>query len=212
MYVPELELSQNNYMDGVLEVRNIMREPRKGFQEIIVKAPIVTPKLRVVLDRCSFWLYALRLDSEVRWWHFNDFFSTAGVNAPHWPDISKSDPIVGESNYPFLGIDDPVRYTITPVKLVNDLCDFAGRAGGKLGDTEKRRNMMLLIFLVSEAARFHSMSRAMDRFLRVGSLRFKEYGEIVQNWAKLSYVHHPEVAIRHIPSTPPAHLGTRVTR
>lgn len=120
-----------------------------------VTAPITAPMLEVMVETHALYVIGFRALSATDWWEFDPEETPPLVPAPKRR-------IVGPPpNYTDLGLDRFSNHRIAPWKLLEEFVRF----DGKVDLDHKRKNVILLIFLVSEALRFDSMQGLCYRYV-----------------------------------------------
>ncbi len=122
---------------------------------IYLTAPITSPILEVAIDGFSLWVLGFRRQGEDKWWEFE----------PDDPKLPRLAPFrrisSGPATYSNLGLTAGTKVEMQPWRLLMELAAF----DGLMGDEPKKRKLLLLIFLVSEALRFDSVKAACYAYL-----------------------------------------------
>jgi hypothetical protein len=182
------------YSWSIKEQRRRLESTRTGIEVFEVSAPINSPKLHVAIDRRSLYVLGWKADTSAEWWAFEE-----KGQLPKLPGGSVKR-INGKFDYEFLGLAELASYNIQPTKLITALCSF----DGKLGDREKKANVIMLLFLLSEALRFDSVFVACVGYLTQNwSMQFTaEIKAQVKDWAHSSEQGKTNVLLKHLPKHP----------
>jgi hypothetical protein len=101
-------------------------------------------------------------------------------------------------DYEFLELRNLSSYNISPIKLMADLSVF----DGKLGDWQKKANVIMLIFLLPEALRFDSLELACRKWMTdTWTMKFTdEIKARAKDWAKSTERGDRDVLLEHLPT------------
>ena len=180
------------YSWSINEQRRRLSTNRSGIEVFEVSAPITGPKLHVAIDRRSLYLLGWKTIQAGQWWAFEE-----SGRLPNLPGDSVQR-INGGLDYKFLGLRNLDSYNISPNKLMTDLAVF----DGKLGDWQKKANVIMLIFLLSEAFRFDSVVLACVSWLTENwTMKFTpEIKAKVKDWAHSTGRGDRDVLLEHLPT------------
>lgn len=154
-------LSQT-YHHSITQARRVLaaNRTRGGYERIFLSAPITAPLIEVAVDRKSLYVLGFREVAEHRgagkgpWWEFEPDGTLPRLEAPS--RIIRS----GPASYSNLGLEAGTEVVLEPWHLLNNLAAF----DGVMGDAARKRQLLLLIFLVAEALRFDSVKAACHRY------------------------------------------------
>ncbi len=173
------------YNRNIGQVRDAVRQSRAAelsTMTIYVTAPITAPVLEIAVEPHAVWVLGFRALNAAEWWEF-----PRTGDLPPVPGPSRT--ITGPpASYELLGLNrfaekNPGLHIIEPWRLLQELASFNGRV-----DTdEKRRNIILLIFLVSEAVRFDSMQGFCYRYVSHAERYFADPDFFYRNQAQLTH-------------------------
>jgi hypothetical protein len=178
------------YSWSIKEQRRRLQSNRAGIEVFEVSAPINGPKLHVAIDRRSLYLLGWKADTSAEWWAFEE-----KGRLPKLPG-GAAKRINGKFDYEFLGLGDLDSYNIPPTKLIAALCSF----DGKLGDWQKKANVIMLLFLLPEALRFDPLFVACVGYLTQNwTMRFTpEIKAKVKDWAHSTERGDKGVLLEHL--------------
>lgn len=172
------------YNRNIGQVRNAVRATRAAGQAtmtIYVTAPITAPMIEVAVEPHAVWVLGFRALNAAEWWEF-----------PRTGDLppvpGRARPIIGPpASYELLGLNrfatkNPGVHVIEPWRLLQALATFNGR----VDSDETRKNLILLIFLVSEAVRFDSMQGFCYRYVSHAEQYFRAPDFFYQNKSQLT--------------------------
>jgi hypothetical protein len=125
---------------------------------VFLTAPINASPIEVVIDTASLYVLGYRRVTSPIWWAFPPM-----QNQPAIPGGASVHviPLGGEANYRTLGLAAGVTHVIEPRRLLEELWAYTG---GHPRD-DQRANLLLLVFLVSEAMRFASIQALCYRYI-----------------------------------------------
>lgn len=172
------------YNRNIGQVRQAVRQSRAAglaTMTIYVTAPITAPMIEVAVDPRAVWVLGFRALHAPHWWEFPRTGDLPPVPGP-------ARPIAGPpASYVLLGLGAFARekgtLVIEPWRLLAALANFDGR----LDTDEKRKIIILLIFLVSEAVRFDSMQGLCYRYIAHAERYFSAPDFYYQNRADLTH-------------------------
>jgi hypothetical protein len=179
------------YSRSIKEQRRRLESNRSGTEVFEVSAPINSPKLLVAIDRRSLYVLGWKAATSADWWAFEEKGRLPGLPGGSVKRIN------GKFDYEFLGLNGLNSYDIAPANLITALCSF----DGKLGDWQKKANVIMLLFLLSEALRFDSVFVACVGYLtQHWSMRFTpEIKAKVKDWAHSTERGDKDVLLEHLP-------------
>jgi hypothetical protein len=185
--------------------RTIGARRQRGAITIYVTAPITSPILEVAIDGRSLYVLGIRRQGERTWWEFEPDGDQPRL------DLSKRI-TGGPATYFNLGLAAGTEVVMQPWWLLKELAAF----NGLMGDATRKRKLLLLIFLVSEALRFDSVKAACYAYVSnattyfgapehyyrnaadVAGHRFvftEQLVQAVQNWSSRSAAGSPDIAL-----------------
>lgn len=142
---------------------------------VYVTAPVISPILEVAISGRSLYVLGFRQQGVREWWEFEP------DSGP--PVLSPSRRIAGgPASYANLGLAAGTEVVIQPWMLLRELAQFDGR----MGDAAKKRKLLLLIFLVSEALRFDSVKAACYAYVSHAGTYFGAPAHYYRNPADLA--------------------------
>ncbi len=147
------------YGRNITELRRAIAERRAaGAITVYLTAPVTSPVLEIAIDGRSLYVLGFRELGARAWWEFEPDTDTGLLLPAVRPGLLL--PAVriagGPASYGNLGLTADTEVVMQPWQLVRELAAFDGR----LGDAAKKRKLLLLISLVSEALRFDSVKAA----------------------------------------------------
>ncbi len=194
------------YGRNVTDARHYLARRRaRGAVTVYVAAPITSPILEVAIDGRSLYVLGFRRQGLPRWWEFEP-----DGDQPRLAPLSRI--ASGPATYSNLGLTAGTEVVMQPWWLLRDLAAF----DGLMGDDAKKRKLLLLIFLVSEALRFELVKAACyayvsnavtyfgapDHYYRnpgdLAGHRFvftEQLVQTVQNWSSRTVGRSPDVAL-----------------
>lgn len=198
------------YGRNITDARRYMATRRtRGTVTVYVAAPITSPILEVAIDGRSLYVLGLRPQGLQRWWEFEP--------ESDQPRLEPAALIAGgPATYSNLGLTAGTEVVMEPWGLLREFATF----NGLMGDAAKKRKLLLLIFLVSEALRFESVKAACyayvshavtyfgapDHYYRnpadLAGHRFvftEKLVHTVKNWSKQSVHGGPDIALPWLP-------------
>jgi hypothetical protein len=194
------------YGRNITDARRYMATRRAhGAVTVYLAAPITSPILEVAIDGHSLYVLGLRRQGLPRWWEFEPDGDQ--------PRLGPAARIAsGPATYSNLGLTAGTEVVVQPWALLRELATF----NGLMGDDAKKRKLLLLIFLVSEALRFESVKAAChayvsnavtyfgapDHYYRnpedLAGHRFvftEQLVRTVQTWSRQSVAGGPDIAL-----------------
>ena len=151
------------YNRTIGQTRDAVRRSREAgltTMKIYLTAPIVAPIIEVAVTPGRVWVLGFKVLNAPTWWEFKRTGDLPPVPGP-------ASPVQGPAaSYELLGLGEfakatPPVHVIEPWRLLQALATF----NGKIGTNAKRKNIVLLLFLVSEAVRFDSMQGLCYRYV-----------------------------------------------
>ncbi|MEJ0018565.1 MAG: ribosome-inactivating family protein [Acetobacteraceae bacterium] len=150
------------YNRNITDARRYMAAHReRGVVTVYLAAPITSPVIEIAIDGRSLYVLGLRRQGEQRWWEFEP-----DGDQPHLSPAARI--ARGPATYSNLGLTAGTDVVMQPWLLLQELGNF----DGLMGDDAKKRRLLLLIFLVSEALRFDSVKAACYAYLSHADLYF----------------------------------------
>jgi len=138
------------YNRNITEARRYLAAHRaRGVVSVFMVAPITSPVLEIAIDGRSLYVLGFRRQGEQRWWEFEPDGDQPRLSP--FARIAR-----GPATYSNLGLTAGTEVVMQPWLLLQELGNF----DGLMGDETKKRKLLLLIFLVSEALRFDSVKAA----------------------------------------------------
>ena len=199
-----------SYGRNITEARRAIGAQRvRGVTTVSLVAPITSPILEVAIDGHSLYVLGFRRHGEQRWWEFEPDGDQ--------PRLEPSARIIsGPATYSNLGLAAGTDVVMQPWLLLQELGNF----DGLMGDAAKRRKLLLLIFLVSEALRFDSVKAACYAYVSnaatyfgapdhyhhhiedLGGHRFEfteQLVDTVRNWSTRSVARNHDIGLPWLP-------------
>lgn len=136
----------------------VLAKRNAGARTMVVylTAPITAPVIEVAIDTASLYVLGLRKLNAPVWWAFEP-----DGKLPPVPGPSRPIALGGPASYDNLGLHAGAKHTIAPWKLLNDLSVFDGGSLDPVG----RKNLLLVVFLISEAMRFGAVQALCYRYV-----------------------------------------------
>lgn len=153
----------------------MLEKRREGVVTVYVTAPITAPIREVAIDGRTLYVLGFRRQGERSWWEFE-------------PDGAQPrlDPFRriagGPATYFNLVLTAGTEVVLPPWLLLTELAGF----NGLMGDAAKKRKLLLLIFLVSEALRFDSVKAACYAYISNAATYFGAPEHYYRNLADLA--------------------------
>jgi hypothetical protein len=193
------------YGRNITDSRRFLGTRREGVVTVYVTAPITAPLLEVAIDGHTLYVLGFRRQGERSWWEFEPD-----------SDQPRLDPFRriagGPATYFNLGLAAGTEVVLPPWLLLTELAGF----NGLMGDAAKKRKLLLLTFLVSEALRFDSVKAACYAYISnsvtyfgapehyyrnpadLGGHRFtftEPLMQTVQNWRTRTTAANPDIGL-----------------
>jgi hypothetical protein len=196
-----ITLSSGLYENSIENLREVVTEMgRKGTVFVDLEPKISGDELTITVNAATLYVTGIQGANGV-WYRFPDETDVGqfAVNA----QAAK-----GGTNYNELGLQNVDSQTSIVGKVIADLRLF----DGKTNDPATRKNLITLIFLVSEAARFFSMEQAMLSYIEQGTINLKQYKDTVTAWQKSTLVKSADVALPYLDTTKKAEVAPKGKR
>jgi hypothetical protein len=164
------------YNRNISDARRYLAAHRgRGAVSVFMQAPITSSLLEFAIDGHSLRLLGFRRSGDPRWWEFEP-------DDAKLPRLTPSRRIAGgAATYTNLGLAAGTDVVLRPWLLLQELANFDGR----LGDETRKRKLLLLIFLVSEALRFDSVKAACYAYITNAATYFAAPDHFYRNPADM---------------------------
>jgi hypothetical protein len=197
--VCSITLSGGLYENSIENLRETVTEMgRRGTIFVEVEPKISGDELCIAVNAGTLYVTAIK-GANGNWYRFPD--EEVDSNEPPLNATKAS----GGTNYNALGLANMEKQSSIVGKVIAELRGF----NGGTHDLKTRKNLITLIFLVSEAARFRSMEQAMLHYIETGNIELKNYHGTVTAWQKSTLARSADVVLPYIETKPTSGSAAR---